>query len=264
MGIYYHRPMRETSKDINFVDLASGSLSRFLFSISLALAAVFTGSMIYLGLFWAFAVIAVLSWNGSVIEVARIARFAAIPFIFIFFLHLFSHEGDSLFHLWILSATLQGAEAGIFYGLKLLVFAFAAGIILLAVDPFDLVSPLERIARHSGRAGRPFGALALALFLAIRFIPELARQSRLTLLAFETRGLDMKGSFGHKAKVALLMIAPMFVNGFKRADLAAAALSIKGYSTRYSRGVLGPARITLGSVITLSISVIFLIAGWHT
>ncbi len=256
--------MQEAIKGINFVDLAPGSLSRFIFSLSLALAAVVTRSLVYLDFLLIFSVFAILSWNGNVKEIARIAGYAVIPLVFIFCLHLFSHDGRPIFQIWVLAATAEGLKAGIFYGIKLLVFALAAGIIFIAVDPFDLVSPLERLARSSGRLGRPIGALALSFFLAVRFIPELARQSRLTLQAFKTRGLDMKGGLLHKARVASLLIAPMFVNGFKRAELAAAALNTKGYSARYSRAVLGPVKITLGSIITLLISIVFLIAGWRT
>jgi energy-coupling factor transporter transmembrane protein EcfT len=260
--IYYHRPMQ--GSNISFVDLAPGALSRFIFCLSLALAAVFTQSPAYLCLLLAFAVLALLSWNGHIREIGRIGRYAVVPLILVFLLHLFSHHGRSFFHIWILDATGSGLRAGILYGLKLLVFSYAAGIIFLAVDSFDLISPLERLARLSGRRGRPLGALALSFFLAVRFLPELAQQSRLTLQAFKTRGLDMKGGLLHKARVGSLLIAPMFVNGVKRAELATAALNIKGYATRYSRAVLAPVRTTLGSVITLLISIVFLVAGWRT
>jgi energy-coupling factor transporter transmembrane protein EcfT len=256
--------MQEAITNISFMDLDSGALSRFIFSLSLALSAVITESPAYQYLLLAFAIFAILSWNGHFREIARIAVYAVIPFALVFLLHLFAHGGKSLFHIWILSATAQGFAAGIFYGVKILVFAFAGGIVFLAIDPFKLVSPLERLARLTGRLGRPFGALALSFFLAVRFLPELARQSSLTLLAFGTRGLDMKGSFWHKARVASLLIAPMFVNAFKRSELAAAAMNVKGYATRYTRAILSPVRITLGSVITLLISILFLVAAWRT
>ena len=103
--------------------------------------------------------------------------------------------------------------------------------------------------------------MALSIFLAIRFLPEMVQQGKLTLLAFKSRGLDMKGNLMHRARVASLVIPPMFVSGYKRAESASAALNAKGYATRYSRAVFGPVRITLGSVITLLISAVILFAG---
>jgi energy-coupling factor transport system permease protein len=249
---------------IHFTELSSGALSRFIFSLSVALAAVATKSPAYLLLLLTFCIMAILSWGGHLRDIIKIIRYSLILSIFIFLLHLFLHNRQPFFKFWLLTATLDGARAGLLYGLKLLVFAHAAGIILVAVDPFDLISPLEKLAKISGRLGQPLGAFALSFFLALRFLPELSHQSRMTLLAFKTRGLDTKGSIFHKAKVASLLIAPMFVNSFKRAELAAAALNVKGYATRYSKAVFYPAKITIGSLLTYSISIVILVAGWRT
>jgi energy-coupling factor transporter transmembrane protein EcfT len=253
----------QKAKDYQFSDLAAGVLSRFIFSLSLALAAVASHSLLYLGLLLLFALMAILSWGGRTRDILKIGRYVVILLIFVFALHLFFHRGQPLFKIWLLTATKEGARAGALYGLKLLVFAYAAGIILL-IDPFGLVSPLERLARVLGRWGRPLGAMALSFFLAMRFLPELSHQSRITILALKTRGLDFKGGLLHKANFASQLIAPLFVNAFKRAELAAAALNIKGYATRYTMAVFAPSRITMGSVITVSISIVILIAGWRT
>ncbi len=246
------------------MDLAAGALSRFAFSICVALAAIFASKLAYLDLLLVFSILAILSWGGHLKDVARIALFAILPVIFVFMLHSIFNSGTSLAKIWFITVTVDGVKAGIFYSLKLLVFAYAGGIIFLTVDPFDLVSPLERLARISGRPGRWLGAMALSIFLAIRFLPEMVYQGRLTMLAFKSRGLDMKGGLIHKARVASLIIPPMFVSGYKRAESAAAALNAKGYATRYSRAVFGPARITMGSVITILISAVILVAGLRT
>jgi energy-coupling factor transporter transmembrane protein EcfT len=248
---------------IHFTELSTGAFSRFIFSLSIALAAVATKNPGYLILLLAFSILAILSWGGHLHDIIKIIRYSLLLSIFIFLLHLFLHSGQPLIKFWFLSATTDGARTGLLYALKLLVFAYAAGIIFIVVDPFDLISPLERLARHIGPLGQPLGALTLSFFLALRFLPELSNQSRLTLLAFKTRGLDFKGGLSHKARVASLLIAPMFVNGFKRAELAAAALNIKGYATRYSNAVFNPIKISIGSILTFSISIIILVAGWR-
>jgi energy-coupling factor transporter transmembrane protein EcfT len=249
---------------IHFTELSTGALSRFIFSLSVALAAVATKSPAYLILLFGFCILAIISWGGHLRDITKIIRYSLFLSIFIFLLHLFLHSGQPLIKIWFLSATIDGARTGLLYGLKLLVFAFAAGIIFMAVDPFDLISPIERVARLSGRLGPPLGALALSFFLALRFLPELSNQSRLTMQAFKTRGLAIRGGLFHKARVASLLIAPMFVNGFKRAELAAMTLNIKGYATRYSNAIFEPIKISIGSLVTFAISIVILVAGWRT
>ena len=160
-----------------------------------------------------------------------------------------------------MKATIEGVQAGAFYGLKLIDFTIAAYIIFLTTDPFELISPLERLSRILGSRGRIISSLALAFFLAMRFLPELSKQGQMTLLAFKSKGLDLKGSLRHKAKAISLILPPLFVNAFKRSEVTAAALNVKGYATRYKKAVFPTWKFTLGDLVTILASFIILIAG---
>ena len=183
---------------------------------------------------------------------------------FVFLLHLFYHSGKVLFAINGLKATVDGAVIGFFYSIKILIFAFAGTVLFFAVEPQYLISPLERLARHMGKLGRPVESFALTMFLALRFLPEMSNLGHQTAMAFRTKGIDFKGGLLHKARVTTMLLAPLFVTAYKRTEITAAALSIKGYGYRHSRAVYPPVKFSLGGTIVTLISLVIIVAGWHT
>jgi energy-coupling factor transporter transmembrane protein EcfT len=192
-----------------------------------------------------------------------VARLVAWLFAFIFVLHLFSHPGRRLFSILFLTATLEGAGAGLFYGARLVVFAYSAYVILLTVDPFELIRPLERAARYFGPARRLISAFALSFSLAMRFLPDLSREGRMTLLAFRARGIGFEGGLIKRARVAVQLLGTVLVNAFKRAESVSMALSIKGYSTRYAKAVFPSVRLSASGALVFLVSVIIFSLGWR-
>jgi energy-coupling factor transporter transmembrane protein EcfT len=209
------------------------------------------------------AIAALLVWGKDPKSVIRVARLVVWLFAFIFVLHLFSHPGQRLFSILFLTATLEGARTGLFYGAKLVAFAYAAYIILLTVDPFELTRPLERAARYLGPAGRLISSFALSFSLALRFLPDLSREGRMTLLAFRARGIGFEGGLAKRARMAVQLVGTVFVNAFKKAESTSMALSVKGYATRYAKAVFPPVRFSISSMLVFSISVMVLGLGWR-
>jgi energy-coupling factor transporter transmembrane protein EcfT len=243
---------------------SSGSLSKFCFAISLTVSALISMNPALLGILLVLVYCAILVWNRNFERILKVFLLA-MPFaLFIFLLHLFTHDGESLFKILFLTATSSGAKAGLMYALKLLVFAFSGFLIFAAVDPYDLIKPVERFSRRLGRVGQSISNMALAFYLALRFLPELSAQAKTTLLALKSRGLDFRGGIIHKGKVMLYVATPLFVNAIKRADIAAMALNVKGYATRYERATFPPPRLQLGSLLILVLSFIIVLVVWGT
>lgn len=247
-----------------FGEISTGSVARFIFAIFVALAAVASTNLVYLGFLLLISLLSFRAWGGGYGQLITFARYLIWLLIFIFIMHLFLHPGRILFVIWFLKATIEGVYAGAFYGLKLIDFTIAAYIIFLTTDPFELISPLERLSRILGSRGKIISSLALAFFLAMRFLPELSKQGQITLLAFKSKGFDLKGGLRHKAKAISLILPPLFVNAFKRSEVTAAALNVKGYATRYTKAVFPAWRFTLGDLVTILASFVILIAGWRT
>jgi len=245
------------------VELSAGSASKFIFAIFVALSAVISDRLISIAVLIpvnALALVLSTKRFHSLIEVARLMIWL---FAFIFILHLFSHKGTNLFSLFFLTATREGALTGLYYGAKLAVFSLSAFIVLRAVDPFELVRPLERISKLFGRYGWVLSYSTLAFSLALRFIPELIRQTEMTRLALQTRGVYFKGSAIARMRAAAMLVSAVFVNAFKGAESTSMALAVKGYSTRYLKAILPRAEFSIGSLLTAAISTAILIFGWR-
>ena len=241
----------------------AGSMSRFIFAVSVAAASVMATDFLTILIMILAAVAALLAWEKDPRSIFRVAQLVVWLFAFLFILHLFSHSGKRLFSILFLTATLEGAGAGLFYGARLVAFAYAAYIILLTVDPFELTRPLERAARHLGPMGRLICSFVLSFSLALRFLPDLIREGKMTLLAFKTRGVGFERGMLKRARLAIQLAGTVFVNAFKRAESTAMALSVKGYATRYARAAFPPISISAAGTLVVLISGIILVFGWR-
>lgn len=244
--------------------LKPGAVSKFFFYLSIALGAIFSQSIFFLVLLFLGLVVAGMFTARSPSGIANAVRYS-LPFsLAVFVLHLFSHGGDRIFQFLFLTATFEGAYAGLLYAFKLIIFALSGYMIFTTVDPFDLVSPLERIARKSKRLTTSASSILLAFVLALRFLPELTSRARITVLALRSRGVDFKGNLRQRAGASLLLLPPLFAGAIKQAEISGMALDVKGFGTRFSRAVLAPPRIVFASSILSLIALVILIAGWST
>lgn len=243
--------------------MSAGSASKFIFAIFVAGSALISDRLVFIAALIPVTALALVLWTKKLRSLNAVACLVIWLFAFIFILHLFSHKGTKLFSLVFLTATKEGALAGLFYGAKLLVFSICAFIILRAVDPFALVRPLERISELFGRFGKYLSYSILAFSLALRFIPEFIRQTEMTRLALQTRGIYFKGSAIARMRTAAMLVSAVFVNAFKSAESISMALAVKGYSTRYLRAVLPQAKFSIGSALIVAISTAMLIFGWR-
>lgn len=242
--------------------MKAGSISKFLFAISIALGSSMADSHTVILIMILTGLSGLIFWTKGSRGLIRLGGLAAWLFIFLLVFHSFSHPGERLFSILFLTVTLEGVAAGFFYGLKLVAFACSAGIILLTVDPFDLTMPLERVSRLLGPSGRPLASLALALSLALRFMPDLSADVGTTILAFRSRGIAFEGDLARRGRVAVQLLGTVFVNAFKRADTVSMALNVKGYTTRYKKAVYPPLRFSLPGIALTVVSPAFVLWGW--
>jgi energy-coupling factor transport system permease protein len=242
--------------------LSAGSPSRFLFAVSIALASAVADNLTVILVMILGAAAAMIFWDRGLQGLVRVLRTAVWFVMFLFVLHLFSHPGEKIFSILFLDATAEGAAAGIFYGLKLIAFACSAGIVLLCVDPFELILPAERASRWFGSSGKHLSSFAMALSLALRFLPDLSDDARTTLMAYRTRGIGLEGGLMRRGRVAIQLLGTMFVNAFKRAHTVSMALDIKGYSTRHEKAVFPAVRFSAAGSLVTTLSLAFLLWGW--
>jgi energy-coupling factor transport system permease protein len=242
--------------------MSAGSMTKFIFAISAAFAVAVSNNAGFLLIVFMAVLTAFVAWGGGPRDILRVARVAIWFFLLVFVLHLFAGSGRVLFKIWFLNARADGLQSGLFYGLKLLVFVYSAYLIFFKVDPAGLIKPLERAARYLGPAGRLLSSFLITFSLALRFLPELSRQAKTTVIAFRSRGYEIGGSIKNRITVGNLLMISIFVNTFKRAESVSIALNVRGYPLRYRQAVFPPPKISLSGIFIFIVSISMLYAGW--
>ncbi|UCC80585.1 MAG: energy-coupling factor transporter transmembrane protein EcfT [Candidatus Zixiibacteriota bacterium] len=242
--------------------MMAGSITKFIFAVAAAFAAAVSNSFGFLAILLAAVLTAFLSWGGNFKDILKIGRISLWFFLLVFLLHLFSGSETALFEFWILKATVEGAVSGLFYGLKLIVFVYSAYMIFFKVDPVELISPFERIAKYAGPFAGHISSFLISFSLALRFLPDLSRQTRLNLMAFRSRGFDFKGGFVKKIRMANLLMVSIFVSTFKRAESVSAALVLKGYPLRYKHAVFPSLKVGLSGIFVFAVAICMIVGGW--
>lgn len=158
-------------------------------------------------------------------------------FVIIFLLHLFYHQGTTILQIWFLKATDRGLQAGLFNLLRFINF------ILVAICFFSSTSAVEfaQSIMKSGKLASVFGLVkkrfiqdvALTFFIALRFMPVLARETNTVRMAMVARGADFKHGFINRMKTNFKLILPLFSRVLRQSDDVAAALSLKSNKGEY-------------------------------
>lgn len=82
----------------------------------------------------------------------------------------------------------------------------------------------------------PVHAGAMALSIALRFIPTLLEETDRIMKAQASRGIDFNhGSIGKRFKAIISLIIPFFLTAFQRSDELAEAMEVRGYNPNAKR-----------------------------
>ena len=239
-----------------------GSLGAFVLIVSLVMATVGSARFIFLLVLSGVLSSMFLCWKMPIGDVMRYARRLIWIVAVVFLIHAFSTPGTPFFRMWILAPTAEGVRVGFLYSLKFVIFGCGAYLLFAAIDPFELVSPVQVAARSLGVLTRPIYLLSMAFFLAFRFMPLLKQETVSALLALKTKGLDFSGSLHGRAKMMSLVIVPVLTSSIKRAEMVTWSLAMKGYGTRHERAVMAPLGSVSGCVVAFAVSMAILYVGW--
>jgi energy-coupling factor transporter transmembrane protein EcfT len=178
------------------------------------------------------ALLCLSAYGGTKIsEAAGFIRLFVPIFILVFILHLFYHEGELLFHIWIFKASDIGLKAGLFN------IARFVNFLMLAVTLFSCTSPIELAEKISTGFGifrnRLFRELGLVSFIAMRFLPELTRERAIVKMAMIARGAKFGAGLTSKLKTEIRLLLPLFSRVIRQTDSVAAAIALKSYNGNY-------------------------------
>ncbi len=183
------------------------------------------------------------------------------PFLWLFLftavLHVFMTPGDKL--TWLPYATRQGLANGISVGLRLVCAIWISTIFTLTTSPSEMVGAMTWFMKPLRHVRVPVDEVALAIMLAMRFIPVLFEEADRTLTAQKARGIDLEsGGMMNRIKSVVPIVIPLLRGIFRRADDLAVALTIKGYRPGQVRSSMREIKFRRMDFLALALSTLLL------
>lgn len=174
-----------------------------------------------------------------------------------------AHGSPVLWRWEVLSVSAAGLS---FAGLLLLRVAilFWAPTLLLMVTPVvDLSDALESLFRPLQRVGVPVNELALVGTIAFKFVPIFTDEAERLATARAARGapVDAGGPINRGRQLGRLLV-PIFIGGFRRADMLTIAMDSRCYRGGANRTKLRRLRADRWQWVMLTIMVAWCAAAW--
>ena len=181
--------------------------------------------------------------------------------LFTFLIHLFSGAGDELFHVWILTATWDGLVRGCFICLRLALLLLLSSLLTFTTSPLKLTDALEAILSPLKTVGVPAHELAMMMTIALRFVPTLIEETDKIMKAQQSRGADfLTGSILHRLKNVVLILVPLFISAFRRADDLAMAMEARCYRGGIGRTQMKELRFAALDYVAWAVTALLLVA----
>lgn len=120
--------------------------------------------------------------------------------------------------------------------LRLVTLVLYTSILTLTTPPTEIAHGLEQLFSPFKYIGLSVSKMALSVSLALRFIPTIVDQANTILKAQASRGMDYNNSnLIDKIKSLKVMVLPMFILSFRRADALADAMEVRLYNVNKKR-----------------------------
>ena len=164
--------------------------------------------------------------------------------IFVFFLEVLFYQVPPhtpvlwqwSWHWWIISIPLTVSWQGIIVSaltiVRVLFLYYLTSMLLFTTSLVDLTDGLEALLSPLQKIGIPANAFIMVLVIAFKFVPIFVAEIERLVKAQAARGVRFdQGNFIQRTfKLAPLMI-PLFVSGFKRAEMLSIAMEARCYGT---------------------------------
>lgn len=114
--------------------------------------------------------------------------------------------------------------------LRLVLVLMITNILTSTTKPMDLTNAIEWLFHPLSWIRIPVHKFAMALSLALRFVPSLQEETTRIMKAQASRGVDFQnGNFKTKIKSLVSLIIPLFISAFLTSGELADAMEARGY-----------------------------------
>jgi len=191
--------------------------------------------------------------------------FLAIILIFqVFFYPGEAPESSVLWRWGFLSISTEGLRFAAILGLRVLLLYHATTMLMLTTSLVDLTNGLELLFGPLQKLRIPVNELVLVGVISVKFVPifisEVERLSR----AYTARGVpfDQGGPLTRARRLGRLLV-PVFVGGFRRADLLTTAMDVRCYRGGRGRTKLRRLRAAPADWLVLLLVAAWVLAAWQ-
>ncbi|MFS8540856.1 MAG: energy-coupling factor transporter transmembrane protein EcfT [Tissierellales bacterium] len=176
-----------------------------------------------------------------------------------FIINIFMTKGEVLFSIGPLDVTKEGIRQAVFMALRLIFLITGTSLLTLTTSPISLTDGIEKLMSPLRRFRVPVHELAMMMTIALRFIPTLLEETDKIMKAQTARGADFEsGNIVKRAKNLVLLLVPLFINAFRRADELAIAMEARCYRGGYNRTRLNELKFTKKDIlVTLLMTAFF-------
>lgn len=201
----------------------------------------YTNLVIY-GLIFILLFIIMLVSKTSFLQLFRSLKALWVMLLFLLVLNLFlpgNVSGDIAFTLWgkdVYYATIVNVSYIIF---RLVLIMMMTSVFTSTTKPMEMTGALEWLFYPFKFIGVPIHKIAMAISLALRFVPTLIEETNRIMKAQASRGVDYNhGKFKEKVQAIISLIIPLFMTAFLTSGELADAMEARGYDpdsprTRY-------------------------------
>lgn len=152
--------------------------------------------------------------------------------------------GKAIKSMWMLLVFVVGInfllrisiEMNVIILLRIVLIVLYTSMLTLTTPPNEITDGLEKLMSPLKLIGLPINRTALAITLALRFIPTIIDQGNKILKSQASRGIDYYNSNLQGKFMALkAMLIPMFTLTVKRADALADSMEVRLYNVNKKR-----------------------------
>lgn len=252
IGQYY-----PTDSFIHRLDPRIKILFTFVYIISLFIVDNFYGYLL------AFIVLLTMLYSSKVPIKYTFRGIKAIIFIILITvaLNMFMTPGDVIWHFGFLQITKQGVQIAIMMAVRLVFLVVGTSLLTLTTSPIDLTDGLEFYLSHIPFIKKYAHELAMMMSIALRFIPTLMDETSKIMKAQKARGAQFDtGSLIDRAKAMVMILVPLFVSAFRRADELATAMEARCYRGGFGRTRMKQMILTRDDKLVIVFMVVMVIA----
>jgi len=147
--------------------------------------------------------------------------------IFTVFFNFFMVPGKIIFTFYRLNGTYEGLLTGTYYGLRIIVIMFFAGVFAMITSPEELEYSIVTLLKPLSIFKFPVGETSLMFSLTLRFVPIISEETRRIITAQSLRGAKFNGNLVERIKALSTVLIPLIYSLFKRVDEIANVMESK-------------------------------------